>query len=183
MIALTPDELEALYGLPHAQQLLYIRLKQFMDYTTGIVGQRRRISYQSLRETMCVEATPGRHQHGTPTKSAIRNWLSALEKGGLLDRLGDLVFKFRLISAPFSVQNSNGTGTAQEQHGSSTPPESHINVSEISHLGFTDDPRNNTGATQEQHRSSDTPHNSCENCEICEKCENENDRKTIRLCR
>ncbi len=50
------EELSALSGLPHLQQLLYLRgIKPFGDYRTGVVGLIRGISYQSLAEELYVE--------------------------------------------------------------------------------------------------------------------------------
>ena len=44
---ITMIELEALVGLPHLQQLTYLRgIRPYMDLKTGIVGIKRKISYQ-----------------------------------------------------------------------------------------------------------------------------------------
>lgn len=52
----TDEELSALRGLPHLQQLLYLTgIKPYVDYRTGIVGISRGISYQSLAEELYIE--------------------------------------------------------------------------------------------------------------------------------
>ena len=50
------DDLEAMSGLPHIQQLTYLRgIRPYMDVKTGIVGVKRRISHQSISEQLYVE--------------------------------------------------------------------------------------------------------------------------------
>ena len=45
------EELAALCGLPHIQQLSYLRgIRPYMDTHTGLVGIKRRVSYQSIAE-------------------------------------------------------------------------------------------------------------------------------------
>jgi hypothetical protein len=54
------QEREKLYGLPHLQQLIYFRgIRPYMDFATGMVGIKRKISYQSLREEVFVEPHTG----------------------------------------------------------------------------------------------------------------------------
>lgn len=96
-IALTENELEALRGRDYGLTVLYIYLKQFMDYRTGIVGLARRISYQSLSEALYIDPRQG-VKGGAPHVSAIRRMLDQLIKYGII-RKGDqetLVFKLPL---------------------------------------------------------------------------------------
>lgn len=83
------DEEAALMYLPHRAQVLYLRgLRQFMDYATGIVGDRRRVSLQQMRE--CLEVTRPRGSHlekYKPTNHEIRASLAQLEMSGLIKRL------------------------------------------------------------------------------------------------
>ena len=102
------DELSALNGLPHLQQLLYLRgIKPFVDYRTNLVGLKRGISYQSLAEALYVEPHPG-IKSGSPSKDQIRRAIKGLEKAGLL-RIQSLewrlVFQCLLINQPSSNQN------------------------------------------------------------------------------
>jgi len=47
------NELGALSGLPHIQQLAYLRgIRPYMDVKTNLVGIKRRISYQSIAEQL-----------------------------------------------------------------------------------------------------------------------------------
>jgi hypothetical protein len=53
-------ELEALSGLLHIQQLAYLRgIRPYMDVKTGLVGIKRRISYQSISEQLYIEPHQG----------------------------------------------------------------------------------------------------------------------------
>lgn len=46
------DELGAICGLSHIQQLSYLRgIRPYMDVKTGLAGIKRRISYQSIAES------------------------------------------------------------------------------------------------------------------------------------
>jgi len=87
------EEDEKLQGLPHFAQLLYLRvLRRHMDYRTGIVGRKRRISYQMIIEVMYVERARGstvREEKVTVKK--IRVALQQLISAGLIEpvRKGD----------------------------------------------------------------------------------------------
>ena len=79
---------EAMQGLPLMAQVLYLRgLRRHMDYQTGIVGERRRISYQMLRETLTVERRRGSRIRNDEnvTKKQIRVALEQLESVGLVE--------------------------------------------------------------------------------------------------
>jgi hypothetical protein len=102
------EELSALSGLPHLQQLLYLRgIKPYIDYRTGIVGVLRGISYQSLAEELYVEPHQG-IKSGSPSKDQIRRAIKGLEKAGLL-RIQSLewklVFQCLLITSHTPNQN------------------------------------------------------------------------------
>nr|BDD46937.1 hypothetical protein 7 [Coxiellaceae bacterium] len=54
----------ALAGLPHIQQLLYLlALRPYMDFATGVVGLKRKISHQSITEVLYVEPHRGYQWH------------------------------------------------------------------------------------------------------------------------
>lgn len=82
-------ELDALEGQPAMLMVLYVYLRRFMDYGTGIVGFKRGISYQSIAEALYREPEPG-VKSGSPTKWAIQRALHRLERAGLLQRTGGL---------------------------------------------------------------------------------------------
>jgi len=99
------DELEALRGLPHEARTLYREgLRPYMDYTTGLVGIKRRVSYQSFRELLEVVPERGSALGSVqvPSKSAMRNMLVLLERNGLVEKLPQrrrtdpMVFRLRL---------------------------------------------------------------------------------------
>lgn len=88
---ISPDEFEALQGLPALQFQLYIKLRWSMDARTRHVGQHGRgISYLVLAQQLYVEPVRGRHgdDAGSPTKSAIRSALQGLERAGLIQSVG-----------------------------------------------------------------------------------------------
>lgn len=102
------EELSALSGLPHLQQLLYLRgIKPFVDHRTGLVGVRRGISYQSLSEELYVEPHQG-IKSGSPSKDQIRRAIKGLEKAGILQIQSlewKLIFQCLLVSLPSSDSN------------------------------------------------------------------------------
>ena len=57
---ITNAELYALEGLPYIRQILYFRgIRPYMERATGIVGIKRGIIYQSLREALYVAPIAG----------------------------------------------------------------------------------------------------------------------------
>lgn len=83
------DEEGALMYLHHRAQVLYLRgLRRYMDFSTGIVGDKRRVSLQQMRE--CLEVNPdkeSKQDRYQPTYHAIRASLAQLERHGLIRRL------------------------------------------------------------------------------------------------
>lgn len=105
-VALTEQELDALRGTDYALTTLYIYIKQFMDYKTGVVGYARRISHQSISEAMYIEPRQG-VKGGSPHISSIRRMLDQLIKCGLLrkSRNDTLVFKLPYADTDNYAQN------------------------------------------------------------------------------
>lgn len=88
---LDAEELEVLSGhgassLSHAAKLAYILgIRPFMDFETGLVGYKRRVSYQSLRELLEVAPVPGSHREERQLKTdELRTLLRELERVGLI---------------------------------------------------------------------------------------------------
>ena len=78
------NEDEALQGLPWSSQLLYLRgLRRRMDYETGWVGRKIRISWQTLREVLHVEHHQGMKDVSL-SKEQLRRALQWLVKAGLV---------------------------------------------------------------------------------------------------
>ena len=101
-------ERSALYGLPYTYQLVYLLgIRPYMDFTSGIVGIKRGISYQSLTEELYVEPQPGIKAY-KPSIQQMRRAVSGLEKKGLVNRESEgkhLILKCVLATADNSVQN------------------------------------------------------------------------------
>jgi hypothetical protein len=113
-IYITRDELVATIGLSDLAIRLYLRLRTLMDFSTCIVGKHRRISYQSLKEDCEVETPKGSGFMRTqPTEKALRCALSGLERHGLVDPIGPLVFHLvraqKSESRPFHTGRERGT--------------------------------------------------------------------------
>lgn len=105
-IALSEQEISALRGLDHSLWVLYLHLKQFMDYSSGVVGYARRISYQSISEALYIEPRQG-VKGGSPHISSIRRMLDQLIKHNVIkkSRSDTLVFKLHLADTDFYNQN------------------------------------------------------------------------------
>ena len=99
------DEETALQGLPLEAQVLYLRgLRRHMDYATGVVGIRRKISWKMLAEVLEVEPHQGRQNSGQPHVSKVRRVVKWLVDAGLVKDIGSkergqpIVFKLPLAS-------------------------------------------------------------------------------------
>lgn len=105
-IAITDQEQDALRGADYSLTVLYIYIKQFMDYKTGVVGYARRISYQGMSEALYIEPRPG-VKGGSPHMSSIRRMVDQLLKCKILvkDRADTLVFSCPLADTENHVQN------------------------------------------------------------------------------
>lgn len=105
---ITDDELSALCGLPHMQQLAYLRgVRPYMDVQTRLVGIKRGISYQSIAEQLYVEPHQG-IKNESYSRAQVRRALSGLERAGLIQLQSQemkLILKCNLASMPYSVQN------------------------------------------------------------------------------
>ncbi|MBA2649680.1 MAG: hypothetical protein H0U75_08840 [Legionella sp.] len=102
------DELEALCGLPHLQQLAYLRgIRPYMDAKAGLVGVKRGISYQSIAEQLYIEPHQGIKSESY-SRMQIRRALSALGRAGLISSQSKglkLILKCELATLGYSVQN------------------------------------------------------------------------------
>ena len=111
------EEVSALRGLPHMQQLLYLcGIKPFVDYRTGVVGVKRKISYQSLSEVLYIEPHSG-IQSGSPSKAQLRRALKGLERAGVIKIQSDdylLIFHCLFVTMGQSVSNKPVIKASQE---------------------------------------------------------------------
>lgn len=105
---ITDEELDALYGLSHIQQLAYLRaIRPYMDLQTGLVGVKRGISYQSIAEQLYVEPHPG-IKYPNYSRAQVRRAISGLERAGLIQMQSEelkLILKCILAFRLYSVQN------------------------------------------------------------------------------
>lgn len=83
------DEDAAMEYLPHADQVLYLRgMRKNMDFSTGVVGIRRAISYQGFKELLEINRKQGSNKPSyAPTKDELRACIARLVKAGLLERI------------------------------------------------------------------------------------------------
>ena len=105
---ITDGELAALCGLPHIQQLAYLRgIRPYMDVKTGLVGIKRGISYQSIAEQLYVEPHQGIKSESC-SRMQVRRALSALVRAGLVTAQSEglkLILKCEMATTGYSVQN------------------------------------------------------------------------------
>lgn len=111
------EELGALYGLPHAQQLAYLRgIRPFMDVKTGLVGLKRRISLQSVAEELYIQPHQG-VKGEKYSRAQVRRALSALERVGLITLQSEdlqLILKCNLSTLGYFTQNNVITNPSQK---------------------------------------------------------------------
>lgn len=107
-ILINHEELEALYGLPLSQQLIYLRgIRPYMDVKTGITGIKRGISYQSLAEQLYVEPHQGIKAQKF-SRTQVRRAVDGLERAGIICYKSQgqrLILKCSLATLGYYVQN------------------------------------------------------------------------------
>lgn len=78
-------ELAALLELPYIQRVVYLMgIRPYMDRQSCIVGIKRRISYQSLRETLYVGPIAG-VKTGSPSLQQMKRAVKSLERASLIE--------------------------------------------------------------------------------------------------
>lgn len=111
------NELAMLCGLPHIQQLAYLRgIRPYMDLKTGIVGIKRRISYQSISEQLYVEPHQGIKSQNF-SRDQVRRAVSGLARAGIIEVQSEgmqLILKCELATRAFSVQNKAAINPPQQ---------------------------------------------------------------------
>lgn len=111
------DELDAMCGLPHIQQLAYLRgIRPYMDVRTGLVGVKRRISYQSISEQLYVEPHQGIKSQSF-SRDQVRRAVSGLVRSGIIEVQSEgmqLILKCELASKIFPVQNKAAINPPQK---------------------------------------------------------------------
>lgn len=102
------EELVALCGLPHIQQLAYVRgIRPYMDVKTGIVGMKRKISHQSIAEQLYIEPHQGIKSQSW-SRDQVRRALSGLARAGVVNMQSEglqLILKCPLATLGYFIQN------------------------------------------------------------------------------
>ncbi len=121
------DELEAMCGLPHIQQLAYLRgIRPYMDGKTGLIGIKRRISYQSIAEQLYIEPHQG-IKNQSFSRDQVRRAVSGLARNGIIEVQSEgmqLILKCPLATRAFSVQNKAAIN--QPQKTTTNPHETNL---------------------------------------------------------
>ncbi|HAT6958058.1 TPA: Vir protein [Legionella pneumophila] len=126
----TTYELDALSEIPLMQRVVYLMgIRPYMDRKTFIVGIKRKISYQSLRETLYVAPIKG-VKTGCPSHQQMKRVIKSLARQGIIEirsTTKNLIVKCLLANPNGSVdienkshENSSFTQAEQKQ---SMPPE------------------------------------------------------------
>lgn len=114
---ISDDELAVMYGLPHIQQLAYLRgIRPYLNVKTGLVGVERGISYQSIAEQLYVEPHQG-IKSVSYSRAQIRRAIAGLERAGLVEAQSDdhkLILKCLLANQSYSVQKKAVTKPSQQ---------------------------------------------------------------------
>ncbi|MCL9685731.1 hypothetical protein [Legionella maioricensis] len=114
---LNQNELAALDGLPHLQQLAYLRgIRPYMDLKTGIVGIKRRISHQSISEQLYIEPRPGIKSQSF-SRDQVRRAIAGLARAGVIVVHSEdmhLILKCELATLGHSVQNKAAINPPQK---------------------------------------------------------------------
>lgn len=122
-------EEDAIADLPHEAQILYLRvIRKHMDYSTGITGEKRRISYTQMQETLAYK--PPRHSKEKPveySRDQIKRLVQKLVDAGLIERMhttekgvAPMVFSLPLASSDVNEQrheSATATPPHQNPHG------------------------------------------------------------------
>lgn len=118
-IYISARELQALAGLSDLQFRLYITARRFMDFSSGIVGRARGVSWQSFREELYQEPGPG-VKGGSPSKDQVRRAADALVRAGLIkfsshnEQAQQLIFKCLLAETDHSDRKKAATKPPRE---------------------------------------------------------------------
>lgn len=115
------NELEdaLLEELPPEIERLYLRgIRKFMDYTTGITGQKRRVSMEQFKQLLEYHPPAGsREKPRYYTRQQITRMLDRLEQVGLIVRL----HRGKGVKAPMEFHLPMACSDADQQRAESEP--------------------------------------------------------------
>ena len=108
---------------------LYCAIRRFMDYRTGVSGQKRRLSEQMFREELYIAPTRGRHESGSPTRQKVRSLVDRLITLGAITPVGPLVYQLPNADwdSPFKT---SATDEQPDQQPDQQPEETPENLNE-----------------------------------------------------
>ena len=123
-------ELAALMELPLIQRVTYLMgIRPYMDRQSNIVGIKRKISYQSLREVLYVGPIAG-VKTGSPSRQQVKRAVKSLERAGLIEIEStnkNLILKCPLAALDKTTQNK---ADLKPTHKAVTKP-SQLEVNEL----------------------------------------------------
>ncbi|WP_454780315.1 Vir protein [Legionella sp. WA2022007384] len=110
----TTYELDALSEIPLMQRVVYLMgIRPYMDRKTFMVGIKRKISYQSLRETLYVAPIKG-VKTGCPSHQQMKRVIKSLARQGIIEirsTTKNLIVKCLLANPyePVDIENESQT--------------------------------------------------------------------------
>lgn len=126
----TTYELDALSEIPLMQRVVYLMgIRPYMDRKTFMVGIKRKISYQSLRETLYVAPIKG-VKTGCPSHQQMKRVIKSLARQGIIEirsTTKNLIVKCLLVNPyePVEIENES-----QSENSASTQVENQPALSE-----------------------------------------------------
>lgn len=115
----TTYELDALSEIPLMQRVVYLMgIRPYMDRKTFMVGIKRKISYQSLRETLYVAPIKG-VKTGCPSHQQMKRVIKSLARQGIIEICSttkNLIVKC-LLASPYEPIDIE-----KEPHPENSPP-------------------------------------------------------------
>jgi hypothetical protein len=127
----TTYELDALSEIPLMQRVVYLMgIRPYMDRKTFMVGIKRKISYQSLRETLYVAPIKG-VKTGCPSHQQMKRVIKSLARQGIIEirsTTKNLIVKCLLANPhePVVIENKSQpekSPSTQVEQNQSPPPE------------------------------------------------------------
>nr|HAT1990618.1 Vir protein [Legionella pneumophila] len=127
----TTYELDALSEIPLMQRVVYLMgIRPYMDRKTFIVGIKRKISYQSLRETLYVAPIKG-VKTGCPSHQQMKRVIKSLARQGIIEICStpqNLIVKCLLANPyePVDIKNESqpeNSASTQVEQNQSAPTE------------------------------------------------------------
>ncbi|EKT4541524.1 hypothetical protein QEM15_003733 [Pseudomonas putida] len=124
---------------------LYCAIRRFMDYRTGVSGEKRRLSEQMFREELYIAPIRGRHESGSPTRQKVRSLVDRLISIGVISQIGPLVFELPHADWDGASKRS-ATDEQPHQQPHQQPNENQPEAPELE--GYSDDENGSTTGSE-----------------------------------